>query len=187
MENQIGTYKVGIEADDLEGWTQESLALALVAPLAELGFAVEVVRNSTVLESVEITADVDGLFEEDQIREEVKRVVGDVIEGEPLDAVAMLLDPPTGPAPAIVEPKPFNEWPVEERLHARDRRDAKANDAARIENEILRLLDDLSRAEYAVALFDAKECPEIGRPTDVARAKIAAFMSRQTAKYSGDA
>lgn len=80
MENQVGTYKVGIEADDLAGWTQESLAAALVEPLAELGFSVEMVRNSTVLESVEL-ADAHLAGDEDQIRAEVRAVVSRVIEG----------------------------------------------------------------------------------------------------------
>lgn len=80
MQNQIGTYKVGIEADDLDGWTQESLAAALVEPLAEIGFSVEMVRNSTVLESVEIAADLlPG--DRDDLREQVRAVVSRVIEG----------------------------------------------------------------------------------------------------------
>jgi hypothetical protein len=80
MQNQIGTYKVGIEADDLAGWTQESLAAALGEPLAELGFEVEVVRNSTVLESVEIAADLlPG--DRDDLRAQVRAVVSRVIEG----------------------------------------------------------------------------------------------------------
>lgn len=80
MQNQIGTYKVGIEADDLDGWTQETLAAALVAPLAELGFGVEIVRNSTVLNSIELN-DAHLAGDEDQIREEIRAVVGRVIEG----------------------------------------------------------------------------------------------------------
>ena len=80
MKNQIGTYKVGIEADDLDGWTQETLAAALVAPLAELGFGVEIVRNSTVLESVEL-ADAHLAGDEDQIRAEVRAAVERAIEG----------------------------------------------------------------------------------------------------------
>lgn len=81
MQTQIGTYKVGIEADDLAGWDQESLADALAEPLAELGFRVEVVRNSTVLNAIEINDVHPGAGDDYQIREQIRAVVSRVIEG----------------------------------------------------------------------------------------------------------
>lgn len=186
MENHVGTYRVGIEADDLVDWTQETLAAALVEPLAELGFEVEVVRNSTVLESVEL-ADAHLAGDEDQIREEVRAVVERVIEGEPLTAVSMLLDPPAGPEPKAVEnTTPFHLWPVEERLHARNHRNRKSGEASHIENEIYNLLVDLSKARAVVAQFDARECPEIGDPREMARKEIAKFMKRMVENFAGD-
>lgn len=36
----IGTYTIGASADDLDGWTAQTLAQALTGPLGELGIEV---------------------------------------------------------------------------------------------------------------------------------------------------
>ena len=63
-ENEtIGVYFV--DATDLEGWTNETLAEALTAPLAEIGLDVEIGQsvNNPAIYAELLASDLDAVFE----------------------------------------------------------------------------------------------------------------------------
>jgi hypothetical protein len=70
---QIGIYFV--DATDLEGWTDETLAKALEEPLASIGIGVEIGKHNTGM----IFFDDLGYAKIDALREQASHIIAKVV------------------------------------------------------------------------------------------------------------
>lgn len=102
---QIGTYTVTRDANSLEGWTGELLAVALRGPLGALGIEVEYYSNAVGGEGLTL-AD-----EGPATREQVQRIVEEVVVAGPAKII-LSLSPLRADEPARVQdlPAPVRNW-----------------------------------------------------------------------------
>lgn len=73
MKQLFGIYFV--DATDLEGWTDETLAENLREPLAEIGIDVEIGKCNTGM----LFFDIEGYAKEETLREQIVSIVEKVV------------------------------------------------------------------------------------------------------------
>lgn len=112
---KIGTYTVTRDSNSLDGWTSDLLAVALRAPLGQLGIEVEHYPNVVGGEGLTL-ADEDPL-----LREQVQQITERVVEDGPAVALCDLLTQPNDqPVRAADLPEPLRSWCLQRDAYGED-------------------------------------------------------------------